>query len=96
LAAELDFEFPFHGKLTDDVYYFLLTTRRLCMAAQCELLENCGFFNNFQGNSEVVKQGWINMFCKDKEKSEKCKRKEIRKQTGKPPADNMTPTGKML
>jgi len=28
--------------------------------------------------------------------SEKCERKKIRKQTGKPPADNMAPTGKML
>ncbi|OQC47101.1 MAG: hypothetical protein BWX58_01717 [Deltaproteobacteria bacterium ADurb.Bin026] len=66
------------------------------MSEKCELLNTCGFFINFRGNTEVVKQGWIKMFCESKEKSEKCKRKEIRKQTGKPPVDNMTPTGKML
>ena len=66
------------------------------MSEKCELLNTCGFFINFRGNTEVVKPGWIKMFCESKEKSEKCKRKEIRKQTGKPPVDNMTPTGKML
>jgi hypothetical protein len=66
------------------------------MSEKCELLNTCGFFINFRGNTEVVKQGWIKMFCESKEKSEKCKRKEIRKQTGKPPVDNMAPTGKML
>jgi len=66
------------------------------MPEECELLKRCGFFLNFQGNSEVVKQGWIRMFCEDIEKSEKCERKKVRKETGKPPADNMTPTGKML
>jgi len=64
--------------------------------AQCELLETCGFFKNFKGNTEVVKQGWIKMYCEDREKSEKCARKQYRKKHGKPPADNMTPTGKML
>jgi hypothetical protein len=66
------------------------------MSEKCELLEKCGFFLNFRGNSEVVKQGWVRSFCEDQKKSEKCKRKEIRKQTGKPPADNMAPTGKLL
>ncbi len=66
------------------------------MSEKCELLEKCGFFLNHKGNSEVVKNSWIRMLCENKEKSEKCKRKEIRKQTGKPPADNMAPTGKLL
>ena len=66
------------------------------MQEKCELLEKCGFFNNYRGNSEVVKQGWISMFCESKEKSMKCERKKIRMQTGKPPADNMTPTGQVL
>jgi hypothetical protein len=66
------------------------------MSEQCELLDKCGFFLNYRGNSEVVKEGWIIMFCKSKEKSEKCERKKIRKQTGKPPEDNMTPTGRIL
>lgn len=66
------------------------------MAESCELLEKCGFFKNFKGNSEVVKNGWIRMYCSDKIKSETCKRKEIRKTTGKPPEDNMAPTGKLI
>jgi len=66
------------------------------MLEKCELLDKCGFFLNFKGNTEVIKQGWIKLYCENKEKSEKCVRKQIRKQTGKPPADNITPTGKML
>jgi len=62
----------------------------------CELLEKCGFFNNYKGNTEVVKKGWIQMFCNSIEKSERCERKKIRKKTGTPPADNMAPTGSML
>jgi hypothetical protein len=59
------------------------------MAGKCELLDKCGFFKNYKGNTEVIKQGWIKMFCEDQTKSERCERKKIRKQTGQPPADNM-------
>jgi len=51
---------------------------------------------NFKGNSEVINESWISMFCEDKKKSDNCKKKKIRKQTGKPPADNMSPTVGML
>jgi len=66
------------------------------MPEKCELLDICGFFLNFSANTEVIRQGWIGLFCESQEKSEQCERKRIRKQTGKPPADNMAPTGKML
>lgn len=66
------------------------------MPDPCELLSKCGFFLNFKGNSEVVKNGWINTYCKDQQRSNNCKRKQHRKNTGSPPADNMTPTGRML
>lgn len=66
------------------------------MSEKCELIDKCGFFLNFKGNSESVKNGWTTLFCENKEKSEKCERKKIRKATGKPPVDNMTPTGKMV
>ncbi|MEA2063218.1 MAG: hypothetical protein U9P14_05950 [Gemmatimonadota bacterium] len=66
------------------------------MSEKCELLDKCGFFINYKKNSEVVKQGWINMFCNRLESSENCKRKKVRKSTGSPPADNMAPTGTML
>lgn len=66
------------------------------MPGECEFLEKCGFFLNYRGNTEVVKQGWIKLFCEDQEKSEQCERKKYRLRTGEPPADNMSPTGDML
>jgi len=66
------------------------------MPEPCEFLDKCGFFLNFRANSEALKQGWVKMFCENKEKSEKCERKATRRRSGKPPADNMAPTGRML
>ena len=64
--------------------------------AQCEFLAKCGFFNNFKGNPEVVKQGWVRLYCENAEYSAKCARKAYRLKTGSPPADNMSPTGKVV
>ena len=66
------------------------------MSQNCEMLEKCGFFMNFKGNSEVVKKGWITIYCKNIDKSLNCERKKFRQLKGTPPADNMTPTGKIL
>ncbi len=66
------------------------------MPEKCEFLDTCGFFLNFRGNSEIVERGWIRLFCTSQERSENCERKKIRKQTGEPPPDNMTPTGIIL
>ncbi|MCX7018561.1 MAG: hypothetical protein WCK47_04770 [bacterium] len=66
------------------------------MQKKCEYLDMCGFFQNYSGNTEVIQKGWIRLYCESQEKSEKCDRKKIRKATGKPPADNMTPTGEIL
>ena len=63
---------------------------------KCELLNTCGFFQNFNSNTEVINQGWIKMFCDQHSKSERCERKIIRKETGKPPIDSMSPTGRIL
>jgi hypothetical protein len=65
------------------------------MPEKCELLDKCGFFLNFKGNVHVIKKGWISNYCEDREKSKKCMRKKIRKETGSPPPDNMAPTGMM-
>lgn len=62
----------------------------------CELLDKCGFFKKFQGNDEVIKNGWIKMYCQSGEKSELCARKKIRKETGNPPPDNMAPNGYII
>jgi hypothetical protein len=66
------------------------------MPEMCENLMSCNFFKDFKGNTEVVKNGWIRLFCEDKEKSEHCQRKQLKKKTGTPPPLNMSPTGKML
>jgi hypothetical protein len=54
--------------------------KELTMAEQCEYLEKCGFFLNYE----------------DREKARQCERRKIREQSGQPPADNMCPTGKLL
>jgi len=66
------------------------------MTEKCEYLKTCGFFLNFKGNPEAIHRGWILQYCGSQKKSEKCKRKEVREQTGQPPPDNMAPTGKMF
>ncbi|MFC1766573.1 hypothetical protein ACFL6U_31410 [Planctomycetota bacterium] len=66
------------------------------MAECCELLENCGFFLHYRGQSDVVKHCWIDMFCESEQGYEVCARKAIREQTGEAPADNLTPTGVLL
>jgi len=62
----------------------------------CELLETCAFFNKYKSNDGVIKQGWIRMYCQSHDKSERCKRKKIRRESGKPPVDNMAPTGDII
>lgn len=66
------------------------------MSTKCERIEKCGFFLTYEGNSEVTRQGWINMFCADAERSAECRRKAVFLQTGHPPPDNLAPTGKLL
>lgn len=66
------------------------------MSTKCELINRCGFFQNFKGNANVLKEGWVRAFCDDTVKSEKCVRKQTRIKTGKPPVDNMAPTGRLL
>jgi hypothetical protein len=66
------------------------------MREKCELLEKCGFFKNYNESTGALEKAWIRMYCESQETSESCERKMFRKQTGRPPADNMAPTGKML
>jgi len=62
----------------------------------CEHLKTCGFFLKFSGNTEVVKSGWVKMYCDSKEKSLNCARKKIREKTGVAPEPAMAPSGKIL
>jgi hypothetical protein len=74
----------------------IITKGAVSMRAKCELLLKCGFFKNFKNDAGVLEMAWIRMYCESPETSESCERKLFRKQTGRPPADNMAPTGKML
>ena len=66
------------------------------MEEKCEFFKKCRFFTDYQHNTEVVKAGWIRMYCENKEKSEKCTRKRLFQEKGEMPLDNMTPDGQIL
>jgi len=62
----------------------------------CEKLVKCPFFEKFKEDEEVVKNGWIRMFCCSKDKSESCERKKYFKANGESPPPNMTPKGTFI
>ncbi len=62
------------------------------MSEQCELLEQCGFFREFQNINDLACKGFIRRYCKGSEMNE-CKRKQYRQQNGTPPPDDMMPNG---
>lgn len=66
------------------------------MNDKCEFLDTCGFFLGFTSNLEVIKQGWIQLYCENSEHSALCERKIIRLKTGTPPVDNMSPLGTLI
>ncbi len=66
------------------------------MTRECELANTCGFLKNFRDDMNVVKEGWIRSFCKDRAKSESCERIKYHKLSGVHPADNITPTGRII
>ena len=59
-------------------------------------LEKCVFFKNYNEHAGILEKAWIRMYCESLETSESRERKMFRKQTGRPPAENMATTGKML
>jgi hypothetical protein len=66
------------------------------MGGKCVFYETCGFIQNYKGSGQYLKEGWVSMFCDEFESSENCKRKRMILEVHKHPADNMTPTGKLL
>ncbi len=59
---------------------------------ECELLSTCGFFQKYQDTLDLACRGFIKTYCKGASMDE-CKRKEYRMEHGKPPADDMLPSG---
>jgi len=65
------------------------------MAQECESLPKCGFFKKYEATKDLACKGFINMFCKGP-KMDQCKRKEYRQKNGKPPSDDMMPSGQTI
>lgn len=65
------------------------------MTKECELLGTCGFFRKYELTKEATCRGFISTFCKG-DLMDQCRRKQIKKDTGKSPSDDMMPTGLMV
>lgn len=65
------------------------------MINECELLENCGFFNKFRSVSDRVCQELIECYCIGSGKYN-CKRRKFREENGTPPPDEMMPNGNRI
>ena len=63
---------------------------------ECPIIHKCGFFREFSGDSDVVKQGWVSMYCHSELGQPTCKRLQYLNEHGESPPPNMSPTGKML
>jgi hypothetical protein len=63
--------------------------------AECELLDQCGFFKKHSSSKELVCKGFINKYCKG-DMMDQCERKKYRSQKGTAPPDDMMPNGRML
>jgi len=62
---------------------------------ECELLANCGFYKKYQGTLDLACRGFIKTYCRGTQMNE-CVRKQYRMENGKPPADDMMPSGQMV
>ncbi|WP_457572285.1 hypothetical protein [Desulfovulcanus sp.] len=65
------------------------------MGEECELLATCGFFKKYQKTKDLACKGFMRQYCMGPKKDQ-CKRKEYRLKHGKPPSDDMMPSGQMI
>jgi hypothetical protein len=65
------------------------------MENECQYLSTCGFFKKYQLSKDLACKGFIAMYCKGPKMND-CKRLEYRKKNGKPPIDDMMPSGHIL
>lgn len=66
------------------------------MDKKCNLIHKCAYFRIYEEQRSMAIDVWKKLFCMDINKSEKCERKKILKETSKGPPDNMSPTGELL
>ena len=60
---------------------------------ECEIISYCGFYAKFGDGHDEVLAGFIREYCKGP-KSDKCARKTYIREHGKPPEDEMMPSGR--
>ena len=59
---------------------------------ECELLATCGFFKKYEDSLDLACRGFIKAYCNG-DKMDLCSRKLYRVEHGKPPHDDMMPSG---
>ena len=62
---------------------------------ECDLLSKCGFFRKYFQTKDLACKGFMALYCKGPKMND-CKRKQYRQQNGRPPIDDMLPTGQMI
>ncbi len=60
---------------------------------ECEQISHCGFYLKFEDGREPVLMGFIREYCKGP-KAAKCARKAYNREHGKPPNEDMLPSGR--
>jgi hypothetical protein len=61
----------------------------------CELIKVCGYFKKYSTSPEKMHQDFAKDYC-HADNNVTCARKLYRKEHGKPPVDEMLPTGLKL
>ena len=62
---------------------------------ECDMLRKCSFFKKYQETKDLACKGFMVMYCKGTKMND-CKRKLYRQENGKPPLDDMLPTGQII
>ncbi|MRR08519.1 hypothetical protein EG831_00165 [bacterium] len=62
---------------------------------ECEKLAKCGFIRKYKDSKSMACRGFIHQYCNGP-KQDQCQRKEYSSVNGRPPSDDMLPSGKMV
>lgn len=65
------------------------------MIEECERLNECGFFKKYKDTVQMACRGFISLYCKGP-KMDECQRKAYFQKHGRPPVDEMMPSGGMI
>jgi len=65
------------------------------LSTDCEFITKCGYYKKYGGTGTKVHRDFLLEYCRGP-KGSVCSRKQYRKENGKPPLDEMLPTGEMI